>query len=350
MWLLNNETPFAAERTWTRDERGAEFWLVAVRAAFVIDDDGRQTPAERQTEVQRAPVFAGDPASTGLLADSDFVLHKDGTDVLVQGRAHAPQGHPATRAEVRLMLAGIDKRLVVHGERRLFKGGTGLGITGAAPFITMPLMWERTYGGWDRQARTPDWVAENPAGLGFATSVERLYDTQAPNVEYPDAAYRGPGAGRPAALGPVAHHWAPRARYAGTYDGQWQKTRDPLLPEDFYRRYFRSAPADQQTQAPLVGYEQVRMGGLTADGFWGFILPRLVIDIITSFKGGRDIRQQPGIHTLWLMPDYRRFEVVLLSALEVPPGREEKLIGTTVRLRRRTGTPDSVRATGVWLQ
>lgn len=348
MWLLSNETPFAAERTWTRDERGAEFWLVAVRAAFVIDADGIQTPAKKQTEVQRIPVFAGDPSSTGLLADSDFVLHKDGTDVLVQGRAHAPNGQPVTQAAVRLMLAGIDKTLVVHGERRLYKGGTGLAITGAAPFLTMPLMWERTYGGWDRQGK--DWVAENPAGIGFATSAERLYETPAPNVEYPDAAYRGPGSGRPAALGPVAHHWRPRVGYAGTYDAHWQKTRDPLLPLDFDRRYFHSAPVDQQTPKPLVGYEQVRLGGLTPDGFWGFILPRLVFDVTTSFKGGTNIRQQPAIHTLWLMPDYRRFELVFLTALEVPPGREEKLVGTTIRLRQRIGTPDSVRAAGVWVQ
>ena len=50
------------------------------------------------------------------------------------------------------------------------------------------------------------------------------------------------------------------------------------------------------------------------------------------------------------MPDYRRFELVFLTVLEVPPGREEKLVGTTIRLRRRIGTPDSVRATGVWVQ
>ena len=36
MWLLMNETPFAAEQTWTRDERGAEFWSVAIRASFEI--------------------------------------------------------------------------------------------------------------------------------------------------------------------------------------------------------------------------------------------------------------------------------------------------------------------------
>lgn len=350
MWLLNNETPFAAERTWTRDERGAEFWLVAVRAAFVIDPDGRQTPAEKQTDVQRAPVFEGDPLTTELLTDNDLVLSKTGTDVLLAGQAHAEGGRPAVEARVRLKVADIDKTVVVHGERRLFKSGLGLGITSAAPFLTMPLAWKRAYGGWDKRGERQDWVAENPAGVGFAIDEDHLYDTQAPNLEYPDAPYRGAHSGRPASFGPVAHHWQPRVRYAGTYGARWEKTRDPLLPDDFDRRYFRSAPADQQTEKPLVGYEKVRLGGMTPGGFLGFMLPRIVFDVITSFKGGGDIRQQPAIHTLWLLPEERRFELVYLSALEVPPGRDEKLIGTTIRLRPRLGTPDSVRAAGVWVQ
>src|SRR5262245_52991791 len=85
MWLLENETPFAAERTWTRDERGAEFWLVAIRAAFEIDTDGRQRVAQKQTEVQSFPRYAGDPVREEMLSDSDFALSKSGTDVLVGG-------------------------------------------------------------------------------------------------------------------------------------------------------------------------------------------------------------------------------------------------------------------------
>lgn len=343
-----NATPFAAESTWTRDERGAEFWLVAVRACFDIDPEGCQSPAAKQTEVQRAPVFAGDPLTSGLLSDNDFVLQKDGTDVLVEGRAYAPEKRPTTHCSVRLKVHTIDKTLNVLGERRLFKRSLGLSIAKPQPFLDMPLTWERAYGGWDRKGKKDKWEPSNPAGSGFATDPSHLDETMAPNVEYPDAPYRGPGSGRPAAFGPVAHHWQPRVRYAGTYDKQWQETRDPLLPADFDRRYFRCAPADQQTQKPLIGYEQVKLGGFTPDGFLGFVLPRIKFDMITTFKRYGDIRQEPSIHTLWLMPDRRRFEIVYLSALEVPPGREEKLVGTTVRIRPRVRTSSSILRTGVW--
>ena len=348
MWLLTNETPFAAERTWTRDERGAEFWLVAVRACFEIDPDGRQSPAPKQTPVQRVPEFAGDPLSTGLVTDSDFVLEKTSTDILVRGHAYAPERRPTTRCRVRLKVSTIDKSLDVVGERRIFRGAIGAALTEPQPFLDMPLTWERTYGGWDRTGKSEAWEPANPAGIGFATDPAHLYDSQAPNVEYPDAPYSGPGAGRPAAFGPVAPHWQPRVGYAGTYDKRWQESRDPLLPADFDRRFFRAAPVDQQTQAPLVGYEEVRLGGMTPDGFLGFILPRIKFDIITAFRGTGDVRQEPSIHTLWLFPDARRFEIVYLSALEVPPSREEKLVGTTLRVRPRIGTPASILRSGVW--
>ncbi len=346
--MLRNTTPFAAETSWTRDERGAEFWLVAIRACFEIDLEGRQSPAAKQTDVQRAPVFVGDPSTSGLLSDSDFVLYKDGTDVLVEGSAYAPERRATTNCSVHLKVQTVDKKLNVLGERRLVKGLAGLSITRPEPFLEMPLTWERTYGGWDRRGKQEEWEPSNPVGKGFATDPSNLDETIAPNFEYPGAPYRGPKSGRAAAFGPVAHHWQPRVRYAGTYDKQWQETRDPLLPVDFDRRYFRCAPEDQQTQRPLVGYEEVTLFGLTADGALSFILPRISFSIITTFRRYGDILQRPSIHTLLLMPDRRRFEIVYLSALEVPPGREEKLVMTTVLIRRRVGTPPPILRTGVW--
>jgi hypothetical protein len=346
MWALTNTTPFAAATTWTRDERGAEFWLVAIRACFEIDLEGHQRLAEKQTPVQRAPVFAGDPMFNGLLSDTDLVMYKAGTDVLVRGSAYAPRGHVVTRCSVSLKVHAVNKTLNVLGDRRLSTGLTGLSIPRPLPFAEMPLTWERTYGGWDRKGEA--WEPSNPVGNGFATKAAHLDGAMAPNVEYQGESYRGPGTGRAAAFGPVAHHWLPRVRYAGTYDQRWQDTRNPLLPEDFDRRYFQSAPDDQQTPEPLVGYEQVMLGGLTPDGPLAFILPRISFRVVTTFRRYGDVAQKPTIYALWLMPDRRRFEIVYGCALEVLPGREEKLIGTTVLVRKQMSIPTSLARTGVW--
>lgn len=348
MWLLRNETAFAAESTWTRDERGAEFWLVAVRACFDIDPEGRQTPSEEQTPVQRAAIFTGDPAASSLFQDNDFVLHKDGTDVLVRGRAYAPVGVPTAQCSVRLAVQNIDKMLLVTGDRLLSYRSLGLSVARPQPFLDMPLTWERAYGGWDRKGEPEEWEPCNPAGTGFASDPSHLHEAAAPNVEYPDAPYRGHKSGRPAGFGPVAQHWQPRLRYAGTYDQRWHETRDPLVPRDFDRRYFRCAPEDQQTRSPLIGYEEVKLWGFTPEGFLGFVLPRIKLDFITTFRRYGDVRQEPAVHTLWLIPDRRRFEILYLSALEVPPGREERLMGTTIRIKPRIGVPAAILRTGVW--
>jgi len=92
----------------------------------------------------------------------------------------------------------------------------------------------------------------------------------------------------------------------------------------------------------------VTLAGFTPDGFLSFVLPRISFRFITSFKRYGDIRQKPTIHTLWLMPDRRRFEIIYVSALEVPPGREEKLVGTTVWILPQINTPASILRTGVW--
>lgn len=349
MWLLTNETPFAAERSWIRDEHGAEFWLVAIRASFEIDDDGFQQVAESQTDVKYVPEFAGDPMETGMLWDGDFILSKAGTDVLVEGSAVTKGRRPMTESGVRFAVGDIDKSLLITGDRRMYEGAVGPAMTAPAPFTDMPITWERAYGGWDKQCDPQAWEPANPVGLGFAGHPAHLFETQAPNISYPEVPYAGFNNGKPAGIGPVAHHWQPRVKYAGTYGKAWKETRDPLLPVDFDRRYWRSAPVDQQTAKPLQGYEEVRIAGMTEDWFLGFRLPRIVFDVVTQFRGAADVRQAPEIQTLWLKPNDRRFEIVWLSALEVPPGREEKLFNTTVRIRPRQGTPDSVRQSGVWV-
>jgi hypothetical protein len=347
MWLLHNETPFAADRTWIRDERGAEFWLVAIRASFRVDPDGKQRLAPTQSEVRMSPLFEADPARTEMLADSDFALSKTGTDVLLSGRAVAASGRPASRVEVRLKVADIDKVLEVIGERLVYQGPIGTAMTEPTAFIDMPLTWARSFGGYD-PVDPEQWNEENPAGRGYAAQPERLREVPAPNIQYPEAPFRSADRGRPAGFGPVAHHWLPRRNYGGTYDEAWSKNRDPLLPADFDRRYFRSAPNDQQTAQPLQGYEQVLVGGATPEGVWGFVLPRVTFDITTNFRRGGDQNQRAQIHTLWLYPDQRRFEVVYHSALQVAPGLEERLMATTIRIRPRIGTPASLLATGVW--
>ena len=180
-------------------------------------------------------------------------------------------------------------------------------------------------------------------GVGFAVDYRHLSGQPAPNFEYDGARSRVP-----AGFGPVARHWQPRVAFAGTYGEAWKRDRDPLPPADFDRRFYQCAPEDQQTRRPLVGYEDVRLGNLTSDGFLQFLLPRITFDIVTQFYRRADRRQEASIHTLLIRPDERRFVIVWHSALACPYD-EERLKGTIIRARRRINVPASVTRTGVWV-
>jgi hypothetical protein len=347
MLPLSNQTPFAAEGLWTRDERGQEVWLIAIKASFEIDPAGEQTPLKDQIPINMAPVFAADPNE--LIDDDDFNIEKKHTDVLIEGHVYAPGGQPSLGCVARLKIGDLDKTVKAIGDRVFMPGPVSVRISRPEPFIRMPISWRRTYGGTDMKAPKPDWDQRNPIGTGFAVDPQRLVGKPAPNFEYPDAPYRDHRSGRPASFGPVAQHWQPRGKYAGTYGEEWQKTRNPLLPRDFNRLYYQCAPEDQQTKIPLVGYEDVRLGGLTADGFMQFLLPRITFDITTHFKNKPDVgHEEAPIHTLRLRPDHRQFIITWLSALPVPYD-EEKLSTTTIRIRRRTGVSPAVSRTGVWI-
>ncbi|KRB32503.1 MULTISPECIES: DUF2169 domain-containing protein [Mesorhizobium] len=346
MWLLSNQTPFAVERNWTRDERGHEVWLVAIKGSFEIDPDGKQTLLKDQTPVTKAPLHGADPNE--LLDESDFNIEKKHSDVLIEGHVYAPGGQPSLDTVARVKIGDLDKTVRVSGDRVFMPGPVSVRMSRPQSFVEMPISWRRTYGGMDMEASTPDWDQRNPLGTGFAVNPQRLVGKTAPNFEYPDAPYRDHRSGKPAAFGPVARHWQPRAKHAGTYGEEWKKTRDPLLPHDFSRLYYQCAPQDQQTKLPLVGYEDVRLGNFTTDGFWRFLLPRVTFVITTEFYGRADRRHDEApIHTLRIKPDLRQFSITWMSILPVPYD-EEHLKNTTVRLKRRIGVSPTIAATGVW--
>ena len=248
MWLLSNRTPFAAERTWVRDRDGAEVWVVAVKGAFVIGEDGHQILDKKQTEVSRVPVFSGEPGLSSLTSESDLVHLKNKTDVIVHGAAYAPYGKLASVVDVGLRVGPIDKALRVYGDRHWERGPFGLRLGAPEPFSTMPVTYERAFGGVDRLASDTAkdrWEPANPVGTGLATRRTscRYTGSQCGNPRRP---YVDGKEGHSAGFGPIARHWAPRVTWAGTYNDEWEQTRRPLLPLDFDDRFYQCAPVDQQ--------------------------------------------------------------------------------------------------------
>lgn len=117
MWALENRTPFSAERGLLRDLNGAERWIVAVKGTFVVEDDGTTSLAGEQLPVLLAPEYVGEPGQSDLRYDTDMVLSKPSTDIVLHGQAHIPDGHETVELVMEVGL--VSKRLEVscHGPR-----------------------------------------------------------------------------------------------------------------------------------------------------------------------------------------------------------------------------------------
>lgn len=343
MWQVDNRTPFAAERGWVRDRDGAEVWLVAVKATFDILPDGSAIPSKDQPPVLRVPEHYGEPGKSSIKYDADLVLTKKTTDVIVVGSAYAPGGRPVTEVDVGFRVGPVQKVLRVFGERQW----STFGPTGPQPFICMPIVYERAFGGVDARSTHPerDWDWRNPVGCGYAVAKSHLEGCAVPNIEWRERPIRGwDDRPPPAGFGVVASHWQPRASFVGTYDDHWMRTRQPLLAEDLDDRYFQCAPADQQAPQFLSGGEPVVLLNLTPGGDLRFALPKIYLGFETRFyDGSREIHKQRKLHTVIVEPDFPRVSLVWHTALPCH-FKVQKLDRTVVTLK--TDLSNGERANG----
>jgi hypothetical protein len=328
MWALTNQTPYSAERSWTRNQQGMHLWLVAVKATFDITATGKLALSDEQPPPLLAPEYTGDPATSSLRADSDLMALKPTTDVLLDACAHAPQGEAVPTVPVILRIGAIDKTLLVHGTRVYYNGPFGLTTTKPRPFVSRPIQYEWAFGGTDTSHPDPKRHridTRNPVGKGFAVDASHLEKKEAHAIEYPHAS---PGKAGPAGFGPIASFWSPRFERAGTYDATWEKTKKPLFPDDYDDRQALASPDDQRPAKPLRGGEMVVLVNMTPQGTLRFELPKVFPTFRTRF-GWRRQEHRAILATVHIAADARKLTMVWQSALPVM-SREVDYLDETV--------------------
>ncbi len=332
MWILSNDTPFAAERTLVSDKNGADVWVVAVKGTYNISSKGALEIAEKQEPVLQAPRHKGDPVKTSLLYESDLNYAKPATDIVLHGHAYAPKGRPCRDVDVTLQVGELRKTLRVFGDRIWKSGIWGPSIGKPNTFERMPIEYEKAFGGADLLSDDPrkhGWESRNLVGVGFVTKAKHLIDQPAPNIEDPKNLISSwNDKFSPAGFGPIARHWTPRRELAGTYDDRWQNERLPLLPMDFDERFFQFAPPDQQTSDYLKGGEPVVLQNLTPEGYLQFNLPRVSLAFRTIL-GGKGIEHRANIHAVIFELDVPRVIIVWQTMLPCH-GQRESLVSTSV--------------------
>ena len=336
MWEIVNRTPYVADRCFARDERGGEVWIVVVKGTFAIDAGERVSVAPEQMGVVRAPLYAGEAGSSSLRYESDLVLDKPGTDILVHGHVYAPRGAPTQRVDAGIRCGPIAKRIVAFGDRTYRTGLLEPKLSESEPFTRLPLQYERAFGGIDPLAPSAGRDENNPIGVGLAARPEHLVGRRAPNFELPEAMITSwKQRPRPACLGPIARDWMPRRAFAGTYDEAWRREQMPLWPRDFDRRFFHAAPLDQQAPTYVREGTRVELLNLSPEGMLRFELPR-TRPVFTTWLGWRTVEHRPRLHTVIVEPDERRVILVWHTALPCQ-GREHRLEKTLIREKAYVG-------------
>jgi hypothetical protein len=287
---LLNQTPFASNRFIFLGRDGKETLLIVVRASFSFEK-GRPVVAEKQLPVQLADEYRGEPEVSSIARPMDLAPEKPGTDILVEGFAYA-QRDARTSALVVLQLGSIEKAIRVVGDRTWRRGLRGVRPSAPKPFVKLPVIYERTFGGTDASnPEAPEWLDRNPVGLSFRSKKSKLplVGTPVPNQEDPERPFKAPDASYlPRSLGAIAPHWSPRAKLGGTFDDTWRKNRMPMLPSDFNTKFYQAVPSDQVLPGYLYGKEIVKISGMRPEGVFSFSIPTVNIELLVDVGEGEE--------------------------------------------------------------
>ena len=324
MQLGSNTTGMAAGLCVATEKSGQDRCVVVVKGTFVLDTGGGARLADEQAPLVHADVHRGEPGTTSVQAECDFAPFKPRADILVMGHAVSPMGKAVTESWVTLELGAHRKVIRVSGDRRWERGLLGLRASAPLPFVQMPLVYERAFGGTDTSHPEPRHHGaelRNPVGVGYRKNPDAraAEGTSLPNLEDPRQLISGwKDVSPPVGFASVGRSWQPRIAHAGTYDSRWLEEEHPFLPRDFDTRYFLCAPEDQQVRY-LRGGDSLRCTGMTKDGALVARVPTLRFPITFRFDDG-DQSPEPLLDTLLVETDSRR--MMLTWRASVPLGRK----------------------------
>jgi len=330
MWKIDNKTPYQAERTWVRDKEGAHHWIVVVKATYDIAGDGTLSLSDEPVEPLLAPEYNGADGESSLRYEADLVGMKPATDVYLNGIAFAPQGKPTTKVKVSFQIDRLRKELLVYGNRTWQRSlAGGVKPSSPEPFVTMPITYERAFGGFDQEDSNPKKHRvdfRNPVGSGFATRKSHVVGKPAPNIEDLKQKQKQ-GKGWPAGFGAIASYWSPRKEFAGTYDKQWEAKRKPLLPADYDPKCLLCAPLDQQIPGYLKGGNRLELTNLTSIKLLRFTLPKISYQFETYF-GATSKKHDSELVSVIIESEGPRLILVWQTSLEC--GNDGEYLDVTV--------------------
>jgi hypothetical protein len=350
----------------TVDPQGRTILSVLSKRTYAIWPDGRTVVADEQLPLDTSMEPVANGYDETWKAELDVAPFKTATDVLVFGRAHAPHGScQQMQVEVGLPHLRHALRYNVIGDRRC--GYNAMGpphVSAPEPFETMPLGYDRAYGGVDLSIEHPEPPRDleealamlvsppgayprNPVGRGYVVNnrPELVDGLLLPNIERIDQLLRPewilvgqPGRWHhqplPAGFGWVDPSWFPRCAFAGAYPlfpapSNVAEVVVGHLPEDFLQRY---APTDYGPRFDfrffngaslglavpyLRGDEVITTRGLTPAGDFALRLPGDRPQPVARYRT-RPLTMEVVPHTVAVMVEERCVSMVWRASAVLP--------------------------------
>jgi hypothetical protein len=342
---------------------------------------GQLTESNQQIPLVEEPAFESDEGV--LVHDTDLLLNRTQTDVIVQGHAYAHAGRAAYDAGI--SIGPFVRMLRVNGDRRVEPRADGLRFTAPQPADKIPLVWERAYGGIDEVARRtmgdplqaeqeaagmpadPRFglyaYPRNPMGCGYllAPTTEAVEACRLPNFEDPAALLtpatlpmgeltRWPDGPPVASLGWLSYAYFPRSAQIGLPPRIYEF--DRIAPQRFAEvraKILRPASVRPETKLEErldLGVAQSSAVGMRAaevplsarvdlvnlhpqQPTWTFTLPKKAPRVMFRIDARQAQALQPKIRTVLIEPDLDRVCLVWVaeskSPVPMPPARLESI-------------------------
>lgn len=320
LWEIDSALELSIKGRFQRDENGDEVWVLTAKRAWTQIE--KNWIEHTQPEIYDNPLYVGEEGFSALKHDHEFHISKQNTDVIVYAKARTHAKHPTRYHQCRLLVDGhIDKTIGVFGARQWIEHAGTISVSSAASFVVSNIDYSCAIGGDEK----------NRLGCGIATSKKALLAQPVPTVFYPNEDWSANNKPiRVAGFGAVPPFFIARLTLAGTFDEHWQLTRKPLLPDDFDRAFFQSAPPDQQCKGHLHGGERIMLSGCSHDAPFSFRIPNE--HYLAQIQIGDKSHQTPMvIHTVFIDAEANYVSITYSSSFPCQ-GQEHLLVNSRISI------------------
>ena len=335
-----------------KDDSGIPIFSVLVKRTYDILNGQPAVRAEQPNPLVKVDIYYdnGDPEWATVQYESDLFPYKIGTDVVLIGKAYAPDGIPVPQLNVCLEVAEFKKIIRITGDRKcLYRDNRDPAFTDPIEFSEMEIRYERSYGGKDLLSISdmPFYYPRNHLGKGLALkNVREVVDElQLPNLEDPEDMLtpervilgepeRWNQQPLPQGYGWYQPTWYPRCSFIGSVPGFVQP--DEVMREELlglvprgqialarqfklpsFNSRFNSGASLGLILPYLIGDERIRLFNLTPEKYLEFFLPQDIPKIILDIGLGQN-QLQAFLHTVCIRPEDMQVDMVWRGAHEYP--------------------------------